>query len=56
MSSFFRINEGTLDRALRVTLGLALLAIVFVGPAKRLVLVMACVRQHFKPAPTLMNA
>lgn len=32
MSSFFRINEGTLDRALRVTLGLALLAIVFVGP------------------------
>lgn len=32
MSSFFRVNEGTLDRALRVTLGVALLAIVFVGP------------------------
>ena len=25
-------NEGTLDRGLRVLLGLALLAIVFVGP------------------------
>jgi hypothetical protein len=25
-------NEGTLDRALRVILGLALLALVFVGP------------------------
>lgn len=25
-------NEGTIDRALRIILGLALLAIVFVGP------------------------
>jgi hypothetical protein len=25
-------NEGTIDRALRILLGLALLAIVFVGP------------------------
>ena len=25
-------NEGTLDRAVRVVLGLALLALVFVGP------------------------
>jgi len=27
-----RHNEGTIDRAIRVVLGLALLAIVFVGP------------------------
>jgi hypothetical protein len=26
------LNEGTLDRAVRVVLGLALLALVFVGP------------------------
>lgn len=29
---FFDPNEGTLDRALRVTLGIALLSLVFVGP------------------------
>ena len=28
----FRTNEGTLDRVLRVIAGLALIAIVFVGP------------------------
>ncbi len=28
----FKINEGTLDRTLRVILGLGLIAIVFVGP------------------------
>jgi hypothetical protein len=28
----FKTNEGTLDRALRVIAGLALIAIVFVGP------------------------
>jgi hypothetical protein len=27
-----KINEGTIDRALRVLVGLALIAIVFVGP------------------------
>jgi hypothetical protein len=27
------INEGTLDRALRVALGIGLLSLVFVGPA-----------------------
>ena len=27
-----RTKEGTIDRVLRVTLGLALLALVFVGP------------------------
>lgn len=28
----FKTNEGTLDRVLRVTVGLGLLAIAFVGP------------------------
>ena len=28
----FRTNEGTLDRVLRVLVGLVLIAIVFVGP------------------------
>jgi hypothetical protein len=28
----FKANEGTLDRVLRVLLGIALLALVFVGP------------------------
>ncbi|MCA8901010.1 MAG: DUF2892 domain-containing protein [Hyphomonas sp.] len=28
----FKTNEGTLDRVLRVIVGLALVAIVFVGP------------------------
>ncbi len=31
-TKIFPRNEGTLDRALRVILGLALLAIAFVGP------------------------
>lgn len=28
----FRKNEGTIDRALRVVIGIVLLALVFVGP------------------------
>ncbi|HEY0997627.1 MAG TPA: DUF2892 domain-containing protein [Gemmatimonadaceae bacterium] len=28
----FRINEGGIDRALRIVLGLALVSLVFVGP------------------------
>lgn len=32
MSKIFPRNEGTVDRALRVLLGLGLLAIFFVGP------------------------
>ncbi len=28
----FKTNEGTIDRALRIIAGLALIAIVFVGP------------------------
>lgn len=28
----FKTNEGTIDRALRVIVGLALITIVFVGP------------------------
>ena len=28
----FKTNEGTLDRALRIIVGAALIAIVFVGP------------------------
>jgi hypothetical protein len=28
----FKTNEGTIDRALRVIAGIALIAIVFVGP------------------------
>ncbi|KJS23973.1 MAG: membrane protein [Hyphomonadaceae bacterium BRH_c29] len=28
----FKTNEGTIDRVLRVIVGLALIAIVFVGP------------------------
>lgn len=28
----FKTNEGTIDRALRVIVGIALIAIVFVGP------------------------
>ena len=31
-TSLFPRNEATLDRAIRVVLGLALLALVFVGP------------------------
>ncbi len=33
MSSLFSRNEGTLDRVLRVAVGLVLLSLVFVGPA-----------------------
>ncbi len=32
MAEFFRTNEGTVDRAVRVILGLALLSLVVVGP------------------------
>lgn len=32
MSSFFITNEGSLDRIIRVVLGIVLLGIVFVGP------------------------
>lgn len=32
LSPAMKTNEGTIDRALRVTLGIALLALVFVGP------------------------
>lgn len=32
MKNFFATNEGTIDRALRVILGLALLSLVFIGP------------------------
>lgn len=32
MSKFLTPNEGTVDRAVRVVLGVALLSIVFVGP------------------------
>ncbi len=32
MSQMLRRNEGTIDRALRVLLGIALLTLVFVGP------------------------
>lgn len=32
-------NEGTIDRAVRIVLGLALLALVFVGPSSWLGLV-----------------
>ncbi len=32
MTRFFQTNEGPLDRALRVAVGLGLLSIVFVGP------------------------
>jgi hypothetical protein len=33
MSALFnRINEGTLDRALRIVLGLALVSLTFLGP------------------------
>lgn len=28
----FKTNEGTIDRALRVIIGLALISLVFVGP------------------------
>jgi hypothetical protein len=28
----FKVNEGTIDRALRAVVGLGLIAIVFVGP------------------------
>jgi hypothetical protein len=30
--AMFKTNEGTIDRVLRVIVGLALIAIVFVGP------------------------
>lgn len=29
---FFKVNEGNIDRAARVVVGLGLLAMVFVGP------------------------
>ena len=32
MNALLRRNEGTIDRALRVLLGLGLLSLVFVGP------------------------
>lgn len=32
MNAFFATNEGTLDRVLRVLVGLALLSLVFFGP------------------------
>lgn len=32
MTSLLPVNEGTLDRAVRVVLGLVLLSLVFVGP------------------------
>lgn len=32
MSSLLRHNEATVDRALRILLGIALLSLVFVGP------------------------
>lgn len=32
MSSFFAANEGTVDRVLRVVVGLAVLSLVFFGP------------------------
>ena len=32
MNAFFATNEGTIDRVLRVLVGLALLSLVFFGP------------------------
>lgn len=32
MSKFLATNEGTVDRALRVVVGVALIALAFVGP------------------------
>ena len=32
MNGFFTVNEGTIDRVLRVLLGIALLSLVFFGP------------------------
>jgi hypothetical protein len=32
MNQLLRRNEGTIDRALRVLLGIALLSLIFVGP------------------------
>lgn len=32
MATFFATNEGTIDRTLRIILGLALLALTVVGP------------------------
>lgn len=32
MNAFFATNEGTIDRVLRVIVGLALLSLVFFGP------------------------
>jgi len=32
MSSYLSVNEGSLDRIIRVVFGIVLLAIVFVGP------------------------
>ena len=39
MERFPRVNEGWLDRALRVVLGLALLSLVVVGPKSLLGLI-----------------
>lgn len=32
MASLFVRNEGTLDRALRITIGLGLISLAFIGP------------------------
>ncbi|MFZ2492791.1 MAG: DUF2892 domain-containing protein [Thermoanaerobaculia bacterium] len=32
MTAFFRTNEGTIDRVLRIVVGLALLSLTVVGP------------------------
>lgn len=32
MANFFATNEGTIDRAIRIAAGLALLALTFTGP------------------------
>ncbi len=32
MNRFFAVNEGPVDRVLRVLIGIALLSLVFVGP------------------------
>ncbi|NNM88903.1 MAG: DUF2892 domain-containing protein [Phycisphaerae bacterium] len=32
MAEFFKTNEGTVDRVVRVIVGLAILSLIFVGP------------------------